>query len=102
MRSQLSVDRLLEAFSMQAPVPDRGPLAALEHTARRLRREEAAIFAASRPKAKALHATSAAGFLGGVPLHWMSDWPSPFPVVVAAASGATITDVDGHSLVDLC
>src|SRR5262245_48831417 len=100
MRSQLHIDRSLEAFPMQAPVPDRGPMAALEATARRVRREEAAIFATSRPKAKAMHAASGAGFLGGVPLHWMSDWPSPFPLVVAAASGATIIDVDGHSLVD--
>lgn len=87
---------------MHATVPDRGSMAALEAVARVLRSEEAAIFAASRPKAKALGEARGAGFRAGLPLHWMADWPTPFPVVVEAASGATITEVDGFSLVDLC
>ena len=33
------------------------------------------------------------GFFGGVPMHWMNDWPTPFPILVESAKGATITDV---------
>lgn len=87
---------------MHAPLPERSRMAALEAAARVVRTQEAAIFSASRPRAKALHEASGAGFLAGLPLHWMSDWPTPFPVVVEAASEATITDIDGLSLVDLC
>ncbi len=42
------------------------------------------------------------GYYAGVPLHWMLDWPLPFPLVVASASGATLKDVDGLTLADFC
>ncbi|MFO1039842.1 MAG: aspartate aminotransferase family protein [Geminicoccaceae bacterium] len=42
------------------------------------------------------------GFLDGVPLHWMLDWPTPFPLVVQAAEGVRLTDIDGHELIDFC
>jgi glutamate-1-semialdehyde 2,1-aminomutase len=32
----------------------------------------------------------------------MLDWPLPFPLLVADASGAMLTDVDGHVLADFC
>ena len=35
-------------------------------------------------------------------MHWMNDWPTPFPVVVDRAKGATILDIDGISLDDFC
>ena len=35
-------------------------------------------------------------------MHWMNDWPTPFPVVVDRARGATILDIDGISLDDFC
>jgi glutamate-1-semialdehyde 2,1-aminomutase len=66
-----------------------------------LRAREAAVFAAARPKSAAA-AAAPSGFLDGVPLHWMLDWPMPFPMVVAEARGASITDVDGHRLDDFC
>jgi glutamate-1-semialdehyde 2,1-aminomutase len=44
----------------------------------------------------------AAGYLGGVPMHWMRDWPMPFPFVVQQARRANITDIDGHQLADFC
>ncbi|WP_187968301.1 aspartate aminotransferase family protein [Aquibium microcysteis] len=66
-----------------------------------LREREAAIFAAARPKSAAA-AAEPSGFLDGVPLHWMLDWPMPFRMVVDEARGATITDVDGHRLDDFC
>ena len=33
---------------------------------------------------------------------WMLEWAGGFPVFMADASGARVTDVDGHEYVDLC
>ena len=38
----------------------------------------------------------------GVPLHWMQDWATPFPLQLAEAAGARLTDVDGHPYTDFC
>ena len=63
---------------------------------------EAARFAASRPKTRAALAAGAAPWLDGVPLHWMTDWPMPHPLVVARARGARLTDIDGYGIDDFC
>ncbi|MCX7889999.1 MAG: aspartate aminotransferase family protein [Rhodobacteraceae bacterium] len=65
------------------------------------RAREDAAFRAARPRTQAALA-AATDFLDGVPLHWMKDWPQPFPILVAAAEGATLRDVDGHELDDFC
>ncbi len=62
---------------------------------------ESATYAAARPKSGA-RAGCDNGFFGGVPQHWMLDWATPFPMVIAAAKGTQITDIDGNSLIDLC
>ena len=67
-----------------------------------LRESEAAAFRKARPKSEAKLGNGMAGFLGGVPMHWMSDWPTPFPILVDGAKGATITDIDGNRLDDFC
>ena len=69
---------------------------------RKLRAAEAAAFNKARPKSAAAFGKGIAGFFGGVPMHWMNDWPTPFPVVVDRARGATILDIDGISLDDFC
>jgi glutamate-1-semialdehyde 2,1-aminomutase len=66
------------------------------------RAAEAARYAAARPRTRALLDQGSAHFLDGVPLHWMKDWPQPFPMLVARAERATITDADGHTLDDFC
>jgi len=38
----------------------------------------------------------------GVPMHWMLDWSTPFPLFAREAKGATLTDVDGHAYDDFC
>ncbi len=43
-----------------------------------------------------------AGFYDGVPMHWMRDWPMPFPFLVDVARGATLRDVDGNEYADFC
>ena len=60
------------------------------------------IFAADRPKTRAALAGSAGHYLDGVPMHWMRDWPQPFPLLVSEATGATIRDIDGNILDDFC
>jgi glutamate-1-semialdehyde 2,1-aminomutase len=73
---------------------DKGRLAAF-------RAAEVAVFAAAHPQSQA--ALSGAGaFVNRVPMHWMADWPLPFPLVVDHAKGARLTDVDGLSFDDFC
>ena len=67
-----------------------------------LREREANRFADARPKTRKAAGNGLDGFAGGVPLHWMLDWPMPFPIVVEEASGATLTDIDGILLDDFC
>jgi glutamate-1-semialdehyde 2,1-aminomutase len=59
-------------------------------------------FALANPRSRALAERSVRHWLHGVPMHWMLDWGTPFPLFVAAAKGATLTDVDGHGYADLC
>lgn len=67
-----------------------------------LRQEELARFVKANPKS-AVHAEARARhWHEGVPFHWMRDWPSPFPLVVAAARGAQLKTVDGQVLDDFC
>jgi glutamate-1-semialdehyde 2,1-aminomutase len=63
---------------------------------------EAARYAKARPRAAQALTDRAGVFLGGVPMHWMSDWPMPHLPLVAKAHGARIEDIDGHVLDDFC
>jgi len=63
---------------------------------------ERSRYAAARPQSQALAERAAAHLMFGVPLHWMNDWSTPFPLHVATASGARLSDVDGHAYVDFC
>jgi glutamate-1-semialdehyde 2,1-aminomutase len=64
---------------------------------------ENALYRDRRPLAAARAARNAkGGFAGGVPLHWMRDWPQPFPMVIDAAQGNRLRDVDGNEAVDFC
>jgi glutamate-1-semialdehyde 2,1-aminomutase len=68
----------------------------------KLAQREAKRYAAARPKAKAALAKGANAYLGGVPLHWMTDWPMPHLPLVARAKGARLTDIDGYEIDDFC
>jgi len=74
---------------------DRGVLA--ERTAAELKR-----FVAANPRSKELFERAGNSLVGGVPMPWMMRWAGGFPVFAEKASGARITDVDGHTFVDLC
>lgn len=64
--------------------------------------QERARFTNAHPRSAALAARARDHLLFGVPLHWMNDWGTPFALHVDHASGAQVTDVDGHTLVDFC
>ena len=61
-----------------------------------------ARFEAANPRSRELAARAAEHLMFGVPLHWMNDWATPFPLQVAHAAGARLTDVDGHERIDFC
>lgn len=63
---------------------------------------EAAEYVQRHPQSRRLAARAAPQLMFGVPLHWMNDWSTPFALHVAQAQGATLTDADGHTLVDFC
>lgn len=66
------------------------------------RAKESQHFVAARPRARTAHDNAGSAWLNRVPMHWMRDWPSPFPIVVHTAQDATLVDIDGHRLDDFC
>ena len=77
------------------------PRASASRVADLIERERGA-YAARRPQSRALAARAANHWPGSVPMHWMADWPTPFPLAVASAQGVTLSDVDGHDYTDFC
>ena len=69
---------------------------------RELLNRERERFQRDNPKSQALFQTARTSFLNGVPMNWMTKWASPFPLFAREASGAYLTDVDGHRYLDLC
>jgi glutamate-1-semialdehyde 2,1-aminomutase len=65
-------------------------------------KREAARYTASRPRAAEALKQGAGHWLGGVPMHWMADWPMPHLPLVSKAQGAKLTDIDGHRIDDFC
>ena len=63
---------------------------------------ERSRFADAHPVSRALSERAAEHLLFGVPMHWLADWPTPFALHVQEASGAQLTDADGHMLADFC
>ncbi|WP_443750861.1 aspartate aminotransferase family protein [Asticcacaulis solisilvae] len=59
------------------------------------------MFAAANPVSRTLSGQAAA-WRSGVPMHWMRDWATTFPIYVKSAQGAVLTDVDGHAYDDFC
>ncbi|MEP6875188.1 MAG: aspartate aminotransferase family protein [Burkholderiales bacterium] len=67
-----------------------------------LLQSERARYEQEHPRSRFLAAQAAEHMMFGVPLHWMNDWSTPFPLHVARAQGAQLVDADGHTLVDFC
>jgi glutamate-1-semialdehyde 2,1-aminomutase len=63
---------------------------------------EKSLFVQRNPNSGQLFAQTSPHWLMGVPMHWMVDWRTPFPLFVANARGATLTDADGNEYIDFC
>ena len=64
--------------------------------------QEEGRFVEDHPGSQRLFERGEKALLGGVPMPWMTEWASPFPVFAADAEGARFEDVDGNEYVDLC
>ncbi|MDQ1724934.1 MAG: glutamate-semialdehyde -aminomutase [Frankiaceae bacterium] len=67
---------------------------------RALLAREKARFAAEHPLSLAAHQAGREHLFGGVPMTWMNKAAGGFPLQVATARGAHVTDVDGREYVD--
>jgi glutamate-1-semialdehyde 2,1-aminomutase len=63
---------------------------------------EQSLYVQRNAKSARLSEKSARHWLRGVPMHWMVDWGTPFPLFISRAFGATLTSADGHDYVDFC
>jgi glutamate-1-semialdehyde 2,1-aminomutase len=63
---------------------------------------ERAFFIQRNPKSRAHSDNAARNWLRGVPMHWMVDWGTPFPLFVEKANGVDVTDADGNTYIDFC
>jgi glutamate-1-semialdehyde 2,1-aminomutase len=68
----------------------------------RLLDRERATFGARHPRSRVANRAAAQSLFGSVPMTWMNKAPGGFPVYLAQARGARLTDLDGHDYVDLC
>ena len=59
-------------------------------------------FVDDHPRSRELSERAKASLLYGVPMNWMTRWPGAYPVFVADAEGASFTDVDDNTYIDLC
>src|SRR4051794_38197964 len=62
---------------------------------------ERATFAAANPRSAAAYA-AADHLFGRVPMTWMNKLATAFPLYLARARGARVSDLDGHDYVDFC
>jgi glutamate-1-semialdehyde 2,1-aminomutase len=63
---------------------------------------EKALFVQRNPNSAALAGKTAENWLRGVPMHWMVDWGTPFPLFIASARGIDLIDADGNTYLDFC
>jgi glutamate-1-semialdehyde 2,1-aminomutase len=63
---------------------------------------ERATYLRRHPLSRAAYQAGRASLLGGVPMTWMNKAAGGFPVYLAGARGARVTDIDGHAYADFC
>jgi glutamate-1-semialdehyde 2,1-aminomutase len=62
---------------------------------------ERQLYAGRHPLSRAA-VPAGANLLCGVPMTWMSKWAGGFPLQLAGAKGASVTDIDGFTYADFC
>ena len=68
----------------------------------KLLERERSSYRERHPHSRAAYQAAAASLLGSVPMTWMNLAAGGFPVALAEARGARLTDLDGHEYLDLC
>jgi glutamate-1-semialdehyde 2,1-aminomutase len=63
---------------------------------------ERETYARRHPQSAAAFAAAGGHLLGGVPMTWMRMWFGGFPLYLATARGARLTDIDGNEFTDFC
>jgi glutamate-1-semialdehyde 2,1-aminomutase len=63
---------------------------------------ERARYAAAHPASQRAFGQAGEHLLGGVPMTWMRMWPGGFPLYLATAHGARLSDIDGNIFTDFC
>jgi glutamate-1-semialdehyde 2,1-aminomutase len=63
---------------------------------------ERAEYRSRNPRSSQAYAAAADHLLGGVPMTWMRMWSGGFPLYLDRATGARLTDIDGHEYIDFC
>jgi glutamate-1-semialdehyde 2,1-aminomutase len=63
---------------------------------------ELVLFQEKTPKSRRLTEEAKASMPGGVPMPWMSEWHTPYPLFNKKAKGSKLIDVDGNEYLDLC
>ena len=63
---------------------------------------EKSLFIQRNPKSKEHSDNAARNWLRGVPMHWMVDWGTPYPLFVETANGVDVIDADGNTYFDFC
>ena len=71
-------------------------------TLQSLMQRETHYFQTQHPLCAQLAQQARACLYQGVPMHWMSDWSTPFPLFVHQASGAEFWDAEGLRYADFC
>ena len=61
---------------------------------------ERRAFADAHPRSRAEYERARGSLFGGVPMTWMNKAAGGFPLVLDAAHGASVRDIDGHDYVD--
>jgi glutamate-1-semialdehyde 2,1-aminomutase len=72
------------------------------NTLQSLLEKESRYFADRHPVSAGLAEQAREHLYRGVPMHWMADWSTPYPLFVREASEARFRDVDGHEYADFC
>ena len=85
-----------------SPHQDRSSTGIAPAKVRALLERERERYAVASPRSRMSASKAGEHMMFGVPLHWMSDWSTPFALQVARARGAELVDADGHTLVDFC
>ena len=67
-----------------------------------LMRREVARYESRTPGSRAIHDRADDVLLNGVPMPWMGDWGTAYPLFVDHAAQNRITDVDGNDYIDFC